>query len=175
MSFGSPKGTHCLNLMKYHSAYIENTCCHQPPSIVTQSIRIYDHFRVSPQGQSLLLILVQAQYPLKVKSPCSIVAWWIMTIDSLVSWFTIGLVQCASHTLVHSPWKIHPDGPDKPSLQLGSGSLESLPDCLNPWTNCGQLIYPWLVSFTQLLMHPSHVKCKRHGLNAHINGNTPKG
>ena len=47
----------------------------QPPSIVTQSIGIYDHFKVSSIGQSLLLILAQAQYPLKVESPCSILAW----------------------------------------------------------------------------------------------------
>ena len=26
----------------------------------------------------------------------------------------------------------------------------------------------------QLLMHPSHVQCERHGLNAQINVNTPK-
>ena len=60
--------------MKYHGAFIENTYCHQPPSIVTQSIGIYDHFRISPICQSLLLILAQAQYPLKVESPCSVVA-----------------------------------------------------------------------------------------------------
>ena len=75
MSFGSPKGTHYLNPMRYHGASIENTYFHQPPLIVTQSIRIYDHFRVLPISQSLLLILTQTQYPLKVKSPCSIVAW----------------------------------------------------------------------------------------------------
>ena len=56
MSFGSPKGAHYLNPMRYHGAFIENTYCHQPPSIVAQSIRIYDHFRVSPIGHSLLLI-----------------------------------------------------------------------------------------------------------------------
>ena len=47
---------------------------HQLSSTVAQSIRIYDHFRVSLIGQSLLLILAYAQYPLNVESPCSIVA-----------------------------------------------------------------------------------------------------
>ncbi|KAJ9680388.1 hypothetical protein PVL29_019652 [Vitis rotundifolia] len=45
MSFESPKGTHCLNPMRYHGAYIENTCRYQSPSMVTQSIGIYNHFR----------------------------------------------------------------------------------------------------------------------------------
>ena len=57
---------HCLNLMRYHGTSIENTYCCQPSSRVTQSIGTYDHFRVSPIGQSLLLILALAQYPLKV-------------------------------------------------------------------------------------------------------------
>ena len=68
-------------------------------------------------------------------------AWWIMTFDSLGSWFTIGPIQCASHTLVHSPWETHPDDQDKPLFQLWGDALQSLLDCLNPWTNCGQLIY----------------------------------
>ena len=46
--FGSPKGTHYLNPMRYHGVFIENTYCHQLPSIVTQSIKIYDHFKISP-------------------------------------------------------------------------------------------------------------------------------
>ena len=75
MSFGSPKGTHYLNPRRYHGAFIENTCCHQPPSIVAQSIGIYDHFKVSPIGQSLMLTFAQTQYPLKVENPCSIVDW----------------------------------------------------------------------------------------------------
>ena len=141
MSFGSPNGTHCLNPMRYYGVSIENTYFHQPSLIVTQSIRIYDHFRVLPIGQSLLFILAHTQYPLKIETPCSIVAWWIMTIDSLASWFTIDPVQCASHTLVHSPWETHLDGQDKPSLQLRGGTLQSLLDCLNPWTNCRQLIH----------------------------------
>ena len=74
-SFGSPNGTYYLNLMRYHGASIENTHCHKPQSTVTQSIRIYVHFRVPPIGQSLLLILAQAQYPLKVENPCNIIAW----------------------------------------------------------------------------------------------------
>ena len=83
MSFGSPKETHFLNPMRYHGAFIENTYCHQPPSTATQSIGIYDHFRVSPIYQSLLVILAQTQYLLKVESSYNIVAWWIMKIDSL--------------------------------------------------------------------------------------------
>ena len=75
MSFGSPNGVYYLNPMRYHDAYIENTYCHHPPSIVIQFIGIYDHFKVSPISQSLLLILAQTQYPLKVESPCSIVSW----------------------------------------------------------------------------------------------------
>ena len=122
MSFGSPKRTHCLNPMRYHGASIENTCCHQPSLTMTQSIGIYDHFRVSPIGQNFLLILAQTQYPFKIESTCSIVAWWIMTIDSLVSWFIVGLVQCVSHTPVHSPWETHSDDQDKSSLQLGGGA-----------------------------------------------------
>ena len=31
-----------------------------------------------------------------------------------------------------------------------------------------------LVSFVELLMHTSHIQCKKHGLNAQINVNTPK-
>ena len=74
MTFGSPNETQYLNPMSCYGVSIENTCCHQPPSIVIQSIGLYNHFRVSPIGQSLLLILAQAQYPLKVESPHSIVA-----------------------------------------------------------------------------------------------------
>ena len=96
--------------MRYHGVSIENTHCHQPPSIVTKSIGIYDHFKVLPISQSLLLIFAQAQYLLKFESLCSVVAWWIMIIDSFVSWFTLGPVQFASHTLVHSPWETHLDG-----------------------------------------------------------------
>ena len=126
--------------MRYHGASIKNTYCHRPPSIMTQSIRIYDHFRVSPIGQSILLSLKQAKYPLKVKSLCNIVAWWIMTIDCLMSWFTIGLVQCTSHALVHLPWENHLDKQDKLSLQLWGNALQSQMDSPNPWTNYGQLI-----------------------------------
>ena len=54
----SPNETHYLNHMKYHDVSIENTCCRQPPSIVTKSLRIYDHFKVSPIDQNLILILV---------------------------------------------------------------------------------------------------------------------
>ena len=74
MPFGSPNRTHCLNLIRYHGAFIENTYYHQSLSTVTQSIGKYDNFRVSPISQSLLLILTQTQYFLKVESPCSIVA-----------------------------------------------------------------------------------------------------
>ena len=74
MFFALSEGTHYLNPIRYHGAFIENTYCHQPPSTVTQSIRIYDHFRFSPIGQSLMLIWAEAQYPLKVEIPCSIVA-----------------------------------------------------------------------------------------------------
>ena len=45
----NPRG-HCLNSMRYHGASIEHTYCHQPSSIVTQSIGIYDHFKVPPIG-----------------------------------------------------------------------------------------------------------------------------
>ena len=55
-------------------SFIENTCCHQSLSTMTQSIGIYDHFRVSLIGQSLLLILTSTQYPFKVESLCSIVS-----------------------------------------------------------------------------------------------------
>ena len=74
MFFGLPKGTHCLNTMKYYGASIENIYCHQAPSIVTQSIGIYDPFKISPIGQRLLLILAHAQYFLKVESPSIIVS-----------------------------------------------------------------------------------------------------
>ena len=46
--------------IRYHSVSIENTYRHQPPLIVTKSIGIYDHFRVLPIGQNLLLTLAQA-------------------------------------------------------------------------------------------------------------------
>ena len=127
--------------MRYLNVFIENTYYHDHSSKVTQSIGIYDHFRNLPICQSLLLIFSQAQYPLKVEGPRSIVAWWIMTVDSLASWFTVGPIQCASHTLMHSPWETHPDGQDKSSLQLGGSALQSLLDCPNPWTDYGQLIY----------------------------------
>ena len=125
MSFGSPKRTHCLNPMRYHGAYIENSYCHQSPSTMTQSVGIYDHFKVSPIGHSLLLILAQTQYPLMVESPCSIVAWWIMTINRLVVWFIVDPVHYASHTLIHLPWETHLDDHDKPSLQLGGGVVST--------------------------------------------------
>ena len=102
---------------------------------------ICDHFRVSLVVQSLLLIFALTQYPLKVESLCNIVVWWIMKIDSLASWFIIGSIQCASHILVHSPWETHPNGQDKSFLQLWGDALQFLLDCLNPWINCGQLIY----------------------------------
>ena len=79
-------------------------------------------------------------YPLKVESPCNIVAWWIITIDSLMSWFTIGPIQCVSYALIHSPWENHPDSQDKLSTQLGGTVLQSHMDNSNPWTNCRQLI-----------------------------------
>ena len=141
MSFRSPNRTPCLNPMRYYSASIKNTYCHQPPSIVSQSIGIYDHFRVLPIGQSLPLILTQTQYSLKVESLCNIVVYWIMTIDSLASWFIIGPIQCASHTLVHSPWETHLDGQDKSFLQLRGDVPKSLLDCPNPSIDYGQLIY----------------------------------
>ena len=102
---------------------------------------IYDHFMVSPIGQSLLLILVQTQYLLKVANPYNIVTWWIMIFDSLASWFTVGPVQYAWHTLVHSPWKTDPDSQDKSSLQFGGSTPQSLLDYLNLLTDCGQFIY----------------------------------
>ena len=139
MSFGSPKRTHYLNPWDIMVSLLRipiSTNLHQ----VTQSIGIYDHFRVSPIGQSLQLNLAQAQYPLKVESSCNIVAWWIMTIDNLVSWFIVGLVQCVLHALEHSPWDNHLDNQDKLSLQLGGSVLQSQMDSPNPWTNCGQLI-----------------------------------
>ena len=108
MSFGSPKVTHYLNPMRYHSAFIENIYFHQPSSTMTQTIGIFEHIRVLPISQSLLLILAKTQYPLKIESPYSKVVWWIMIIDSLMSWFIVGLVHYASHTLVHSPWETHP-------------------------------------------------------------------
>ena len=55
-----------------------------------------------------------------------------MTIDNLVSWFTVGPVQCASHILIHSPWETHLDDQDKPSLKLGGGAPQFLLDCPNP-------------------------------------------
>ena len=64
-----------------------------------------------------------------------------MTIDGLASWFTVGLVQCVLHTLVHSPWKTCPVGQDKSFFQLGGGALQSLLDFTNPWTDYGQNIY----------------------------------
>ena len=103
---------------------------------MTQSIGIYDYIRVSPICQSLLLILAHAQDSLKVESLCNIVVWWIMTTDSLTSWFIVGPVQYATHTLVHSPWENHPNNTHH--------SVRNL----------------WFGSFIQLLIHPSHVQCK---------------
>ena len=73
MSFRSPNGTHYLCPIRYYGVFIENTYFHQP-LIVTQSIGICDHFKVSPIGPILSLILAYTQYPLKVESPYSIVA-----------------------------------------------------------------------------------------------------
>ena len=109
--------------MRYHGASFRNTFCHQPPSIVTQSVRIYDQLSVSPIGQILLLILTEIQYPLKVESPCNIVTLWIITIDSLRSWFILGPVKCVSHALVHLPWQNHNDDQDKSTLQLEDSAL----------------------------------------------------
>ena len=107
MSFGLSKKTHYLNLIRYYSVSIENTYCYQLPSIMTQSIgNIWSTYDLSRRSKSLLT-LVQTQYSFKVKSPYSIVVWWIMTNDSLASWFIVGSIQCASHTLVHSPWPRH--------------------------------------------------------------------
>ena len=76
---------------------IENTYYCEPSSIVIQSLGIYDHFRISHIGQNFLLILAQIQYPLKIESPCGIVAWWIMTINSLTSKFTIFYRECITY------------------------------------------------------------------------------
>ena len=75
MYFVLPMEIHCLNLMRYHGVFIKNTFCHLSSSIMTQSMDIYGHFKVSPMDQSLLLILVQAQLPLKIESTCNIIAW----------------------------------------------------------------------------------------------------
>ena len=75
MSFRSLKGTHYLNLMRYHGTSIENTYCHQLSSAMTKSMGIYDHIRILSIGQSFLLTSANTQYPLKVKSLCNIVAW----------------------------------------------------------------------------------------------------
>ena len=48
ISFRSPNGTHYFNPIIYDGAFIENICCHQLSSMVTQFIMIYDHLRVSP-------------------------------------------------------------------------------------------------------------------------------
>ena len=50
-----------------------------------------------------------------------------------------------------------------------------LPKSMNQlWTTYLFTKNPCLVSSMQLLMYPSHVQCKRYGLNAQINVNTPK-
>ena len=74
MSFKSPNRAHYLNLMRYYGVFIENTCCHQPPSTMTQSIMIYNHIKVLLISQSFMLTLAKAQYLFKVENPCSIVA-----------------------------------------------------------------------------------------------------
>ena len=48
ISFRSLNGTHYFNPIIYDGAFIENICCHQLSSMVTQFIMIYDHLRVSP-------------------------------------------------------------------------------------------------------------------------------
>ena len=51
-----------------------------------------------------------------------------------------------------------------------------LPKSMNQrWINYLLTRSPWLVYSMQFLMHPNHVQCKRHELNAQINVNTPKG
>ena len=57
MFFWSLKGTHCLNIMRYHGVSIENTYYYQTASTVTQFIEIYDHVRVPPISHSILWIL----------------------------------------------------------------------------------------------------------------------
>ena len=46
-----------------------------------------------------------------------------MIIDSFTSWFTLGPVQSASYTLVHSLWETYPNGQDKSFLKVGCGAL----------------------------------------------------
>ena len=74
MSFGSPKEIHYLKPMRYHGAPIENTCCYQLPSTVTQFIGICNHLKVLLIGQNLLLTF-DINSIFKVESPCSTVAW----------------------------------------------------------------------------------------------------
>ena len=51
-----------------------------------------------------------------------------------------------------------------------------LPKSMNQlWTTYLLTRNSWLVSSVQCLMHPSHVQCKRHELNAQINVNIPNG
>ena len=50
MSFRSLIGTNCLNPMRYHGVSIENIYCYHPPSIMTQSVRIYHHIRITSIG-----------------------------------------------------------------------------------------------------------------------------
>ena len=63
-----------------------------------------------------------------------------MTINSLMTWFTLGLIQCVSHTIVYSPWEKHLDEQDKSSLQLGGSALQSQIDCPNSWIEGGIFI-----------------------------------
>ena len=140
MSFRSPKGTHCLNLIRYHVAYIKNTYCHQPPSIVTQSIRIYDHFRVSPISQSLLLTLAQTLFSQ---------GWECMQYSSLVNhenWLpcimihhrscSVCIIYANGITMGNPSWR--PRQVIPPSRRWCTTASTGLP---KPWTNYGQLIY----------------------------------
>ena len=42
---------------------------------------------------------------------------------------------------MHSPRETHPDSQDQSSLQLKSSALQPLMGCLNPQTDCEQVIY----------------------------------
>ena len=42
---------------------------------------------------------------------------------------------------MYSSWEIHLDDQDRPSLELGGGTLQALMRCLDPQTNCEQVMY----------------------------------
>ena len=150
--------------MRYHGISIENIYCYRLPSTVTQSIgNIWSIYDLTRRSKSLL-ILAQTLFSQGWETTQwnNLVRSWLL--DNLKLWLTVGLVQCVTIrtnalTMSNPSWYLR-----STILQIRrwcTTSSNGLPRPTNRlWTSHLLAKNPWLRSFVQVLMHPSHVQCK---------------